>query len=190
MLIAAIDIATNTGFALGQPGEKPRTDLWKLKKPSEHYDVVGGEMGRKIRDLCFLAETRPDLIVFEAPIPPYQNQGGGDRENPIRRSIESILVPQRGVGGLQGVAACYGIEVLPANMQTVRKHFTGKARWGSPEATKRAVIERCRLLGYVGPTFKDDNVCDALALWDWACATRARHVPRDLIMHGERPSAA
>lgn len=190
MLIATLDIATCTGFVLGEPGTKPRYDLWRLKKPSDHYDVVGGEMGRKIRDLCFLADSRPDLIVFEAPIPPYQSQGDGDRKDPIRRSIESILVPQRAVGGLQAVAACYGIEVLPANMQTVRKHFTGKARWGSSKETKAAVIARCVALGYVAPGFKDDNVCDALALWDWACATRARHVPRDLIMHGERPSAA
>ncbi len=189
MLIAALDIATRTGFAFGEPGAKPRTDLWRLKQPSEHYDVVGGNMGKKIRDLCFLADTRPDLIVFEAPIPPYQNQGEGDRENPIRRSIESICIPQRAVGGLQGVAECYGIEVLPANMQTVRKHFTGKARWGSPAATKAAVIDRCKALGYVPPGFKDDNICDALALWDWACAVRGRHVPRELHMHGERAPA-
>lgn len=189
MLIAALDIATRSGFALGEPGTMPRTDLWRLKKPSEHYDVVGGNMGKKIRDLCFIASSRPDLIVFESPIPPYQGQGSGERENPIRRSIESILLPQRAVGGLQGVAECYGIVVLPANMQTVRKHFTGKARWGSPEATKSAVIARCAALGYVPPGFRDDNIADALALWDWACAVRGRHVPRELVMHGQRPAA-
>lgn len=184
MLIAALDIATCTGFAFGAPGTQPRTDLWRLKKPSEHYDVVGGAMGKKIRDLCFLADTRPDLIVFEAPIPPYQSQGDGDRKDPIRRSIESICIPQRAVGGLQGVAECYGIEVLPANMQTVRKHFTGKARWGSSEATKKAVIDRCKALRYVPPTFNDDNICDALALWNWACAVRGGHIPKEIVMFG------
>lgn len=189
MRIATLDIATKTGFVHGVPGSQPRYDSWRLKKPSDHYDVVGGEMGRKLRDLCFLKDERPDLIVFEAPIPPYQSQGSGERESPIQRSIASILIPQRAVGALQAIATCYGIEVIPANMQTVRKHFTGKARWGSSEATKAAVIARCVTLGYVPAGFKDDNICDALALWDWACAVRGRHVPRELVMHGERPAA-
>ena len=189
MLIAALDIATRTGFAFGEPGSKPRTDLWRLKQPSEHYDVVGGNIGKKIRDLCFLADTRPDLIVFESPIPPYQEQGKGERKNPIRRSIESILLPQRAVGGLQGVAECYGIEVMGVHLSKVRTHFIGRASAGSPEATKAAVISRCMALGYVPRGFKDDNICDALALWDWACAIRGRHVPRELHMHGERAPA-
>lgn len=186
MLIAALDIATRTGVAIGEPGSKPRTDLWRLKAPQDHYDVVGGNIGKKIRDLCFLASTRPDLIVFESPIPPYQDQGKGQRKDPIRRSIESILLPQRAVGAVQGVAECYGIEVMGVHIGKVRAHFIGGKSAGSPEATKQAVIKRCVALGYVPPGFKDDNICDALALFDWACAVRGRHVPRELIMHGER----
>lgn len=185
MRIVALDIATVTGVAIGEPGGRPDTQTWRLKTPKQDYDVVGGEMGRKIRDLCFLADTRPDLIVCEAPIPPYQNQGSGHRENPIRRSIESILIPQRALGAIQAIAACYGIEVLTGNMQTVRKHFTGRARYGSREETKSAVIQRCVSLGFVPAGFKDDNICDALALFSWASALRAPRAAQPFTLFGQ-----
>lgn len=192
MRIATLDIATRTGVAVGVVGERPEWHLWRLKKPDDDTTVVADTMGRKIVELCLLEAYRPDLIVYEAPLRPFSQgqENGKQRERKIVRSAASIELPLYAIGALWGVARRYGIEVMMTTPAKARKHFIGTSNLGNGEATKAAVISRCITLGYVPPGFKDDNVCDALALWDWACATRGRHIPRELIMHGERPSAA
>lgn len=148
-------------------------------------------MGEKVRDLCFIEAYRPDLIVYEAPLRPFNEneEGGQKRERKIVRSAASIELPLYAIGSLIGVAKRYGVEVMLVTPAKVRKHFIGKSTMGSSEATKAAVIRQCVVLGYVPVDFKDDNVCDAIAMWDWACAVRGRHVPRELHMHGERVPA-
>ena len=60
------------------------------------------------------------------------------------------------------IAASRGIPCSAANMQSVRKNFVGSGRPGNP---KKAVADRCKLLGW---TCRDDNQSDACAVWSFA----------------------
>jgi hypothetical protein len=72
--------------------------------------------------------------------------------------------------------------VAPA---TVRKHFCGAAHAGERADTKRMVIQRARVLGYIPRDCSDDNRADACAMWDWAAETFGRASRRELVMFGE-----
>lgn len=180
MRILGLDLAVNTGWALGEPGSKPRFDVKRLKTKHDDVEVAAENLGRFIRDVCFMASERPDLIVYEAPISPFA-QHNDERQ----RSIESIVMPPELVGAVRGVAACYGIRCEGVHASTIRKHFIGRANMGEREATKRAVIQRCHLLGYMPSTCKDDNIADSLATWDYGCAVYGRSRPKELVLFGE-----
>jgi len=166
--ILFLDLATQMGFCEGAPGEQPRYGSHRLGTVgAENEEVFGGLLkwlGQKL--LAF----PPRLVVYEAPM---LMLGGGMAKSSNIVTVERLV-------GLTAVAqaVCYGakVPVRRANVQTIRKHFLGVAR---PENPKKAVIDRCRLLGYAP---KDDNAADAIAGWDYACAivdkrTSARSTP-------------
>jgi hypothetical protein len=76
----------------------------------------------------------------------------------------------------------HAVQCCEASAQSVTKHFTGTARHGGRAPKKRAIVARCRMLGYVPADCTDEDRCDALAVWDWACAHKARVAPRDLVL--------
>jgi hypothetical protein len=182
MLIMALDLAVKTGFCIGRAGGKPRAGSVRLKSPHDPSSRACRKLGIWLRDQ--FAFERPDLVVIEAPV----NIGAmidwkKDGEKPSFRSTpETISLLHRLVGGVETICGPYGIRCGDANVQTVRKHFIGRAR---PENPKQVVLDRCRLLGYVDRDFSDTDAADAIALWDWACATHARVQPRELVMFEE-----
>lgn len=181
MLILGLDLATNTGFCLGAAGGKPqRSGTARLKRPDDDVGTSGRNLGCLIRDLC--AFGRPDLIVVEAPMHAAAKSEKGN-------GFFSVETAWLLVGAVYGFAGPQGIPVREANVQTVRKHFTGRARHGCRDDAKRAVITRCHQLGLMPRARKNDNEADAIAVWDWACATFARSasVPRELVMFGGTP---
>lgn len=191
MKILALDLARKTGWAYGKAGTKPNSDVKVLRSTDLDVEVGAAEIGRFIRDICYLETERPDLIVYEAALPPFDNEDErGERK--IRRSVESIVQPPMLAGGVIAIAACYGIECRKVWPVTWRKHFLGRANFGNPLATKNATVDRCRLLGYIprDRVVRNKNAdplfdqCDALGMWDYACAKFARHVPEALAMFG------
>lgn len=159
MIVVALDIATQTGVAVGSPGGKPKAWSVDLGKGR-------GEDARFSKALVLTHELierhRPDLIAVEAAI-------GG-------KFASAFLIGV--VACVRGVAANRGVPVRSYTSGSVRKHFLGRALAkrdfpalkpaAATKAIKGEVIARCRLLGW---EVADDNAADACALWDFACAT-------------------
>lgn len=184
MNLLCFDIATTCGWAFGPSDGKPEYGIFRLKETSEDYKAVAPTIGKRVRDYCMLRAWQPDLIVCEAPIMPY---GGGDddRQRSIQRNVASIIIPQRAVGGVQSVAACYGVDCREVSAATVRKHFVGRANFGSPDKTKAEVLKRCKALGYIPESEKSTDIGDAVALWDFAAFTWGKKIPEKMVMFGE-----
>jgi len=187
MRILALDISTKCGWALGNAGEKPRVDVERLRPKSmkdEFGDAVGmmdrvessaDHMGGWIRDICYIASERPDLIAYESALLPFVPENDeAKRQSPIMRNMDSIVTPLMAIGALRGVARCYGITLVRVANQTWMKHYTGVARHGSRDAGKAAAIRRGIQLGYLPPNCRDTDMGDACGIFDWAAAVHGR----------------
>lgn len=179
-LIYALDLATKTGFAIGAPGAKPRSGVVKLKDPEDEAARAMRNIGCFLRDQ-FTVET-PDLVVYEAAMT------SGAMLNHGNASVTADFAWQL-VGAVEAICGCYGVRTVPANVQTVRKHFTGRARYDSRKEAKRAVVQRCHLLGLMPRAKNDDNQADALAIWNWAEARYGRRAPEDFTLTSDGAAA-
>tara|TARA_R110002072_G_scaffold49433_4_gene134364 strand:- start:15426 stop:15992 length:567 start_codon:yes stop_codon:yes gene_type:complete len=174
MLIIGLDVATNTGIAVGNSSDKPKCWSVNLGEPNR-----AGKMSKADKDRLDnrrfsnvlklthgLIEThKPDLIVIEAFI-------GGMNASAYLIGLVACI---RGCAFNQGVKCEL---VFPA---TTRKHFIGKAKTSkdfpglkpakAKLAIKQEVKARCEQMKWVIP---DLDAADAAATWDWACATHAR----------------
>lgn len=161
MKIVALDIATNTGICVGTPGADPKAWSINLGPPPDER-----RFSNALRLTQGLIEThKPDLIVVEAAI-------GGPKASHYLIGL---------VACVRGCAFNRGIDLVAANLSAVRKHFLGRAftvndfphltKHGAKKAIKAEVMKRCELLGW--PVETDDEA-DAVALWDWACATQVQ----------------
>lgn len=165
MRIIGLDLGRLMGVASGIPGEPPRSFTVTLSKPREGLAVQAGNL------IAFLdrefRNDRPGMVVKEAP---FSLAAFSDHT-----VAEAVVRSAYGLHALvEGMCHRYGVHCHEKADSTIRKHFIGKGRLGDRKATKAAVIARCVLLGYVPKDCHDDNRCDALAVWDWACATLAK----------------
>lgn len=178
--IIGLDVGRLTGVASGVPGAAPVSFTVILSRPSEGRAVQAGNL------LAFLdrefREDRPALVAKEAPIPLA-----------AFRDKDSAAHTVRSAYALHGVveAMCqrFAVPCHEVVEASVTKFFTGKGRWGGRPQRKQAVMQRCRALGYVPADCRDEDRCDALAVWDWACAHLAKRAPRELVMFGEGVTA-
>lgn len=164
-LIFALDIATHTGFAVGLPGQMPRSGVVTLKKRGEPHSEAFFNMMRFLE--AQWRRERPVLVAKEAHLrlQAYQMFGNSEARIELDFGLHAIV---------EAMARSFGIPCEQAEAVTIRKHFLGKARMGSREETKMAVVKRCHLLGLMPKDRFDDNRADACATWDWACAKYMR----------------
>lgn len=165
MKVVALDIATNTGVAVGSSGGTPRA--WSVDLRRGHAkaseDVRFSEILRLTQGL--IVEHEPDLIAVEAFI-------GG-------KHASAFLIGL--VACVRGCAANRGVRCEMVYPATVRKHFVGKALTSkdfpgmkqarAKIAIKERIAAQCRAIGW---EVTDLDAADALATWDWACATKAK----------------
>ena len=150
-MILALDIATQTGVALGHRDATP--DHWTVDwsdcgtAPAK-FGAVLTLMRRTFRD-----NPTIDKVVIEKP---QIRQGRDDW------SLAYFL---------NGMVACACGEVALRNIHPtlvptgmMDRHFIGKGRMKRDDR-KRAIMTRCRQLGWK-PRTQDE--ADALALWHWA----------------------
>lgn len=159
--ILALDIATNTGIAVGSAGGVPTCWSENLgKAPDER------RFSNVLRLTSSLIATHePDFVAVEAAV-------GGPKTS---HYLVGLLACVR------GCAANRDIPVEAMHLGSIRKHFLGKAyttrdfpglsHAKAKMAIKGEVMKRCALLGWDVP---NHDAADAAALWDFACATRAR----------------
>jgi hypothetical protein len=153
--ILALDIATRTGWAYGQPGSLPRSGSVAFAPPGSNNGVVA--RGLILWLIDFLAVSPVSKLYYEVPLDP-RFMGKKTNFNTARVLIGLPLVAE-GICEMRGVYRRREVSV-----QDVRQHFLGVRR---PPDPKAAVMARCRQLRW-NPV--DHNAGDALALWDFACA--------------------
>lgn len=163
MKVVAIDAAGRCGIAVGDSHGKPTAwsvDLGIGKSEDQRFSNA-------LRLMHGLIEQHePDLIAIEAFI-------GGKHASAF---LIGLVACMRGCAANRGVKC---VMVFPA---TARKHLIGKALTSrdfphlkqakAKLAIKERVKQQCEGMGWVVP---DLDSADALAVWDWACAT---HAPR------------
>ncbi|GIT90131.1 hypothetical protein JANAI62_03860 [Jannaschia pagri] len=161
MRVVALDIATQTGIAVGDVGGDPRAWSVDLGKGDEARGAkLLGVVDRLLRD------ERPDLVVVEAPI-------GGPNASHLLIGLAFVA---------KSVCKARGVHADSVHISSVRKHFLGsvpttrgqsaKNKADAKKAIKQMVVHRCRLLGWDVP---DHDAADAAACWDFACARHGQH---------------
>lgn len=173
MKILALDIATNTGVAVGENGSAPVCWSESLgQAPDERrFSNVLRLLDRLID------EHKPDLIAIEAAI-------GGKHASQYLIGL---------VACVRGCAYLNNIQSEVYYLASIRKHFLGKAlsvrdfpamtRGNAKRAIKKAVMDRCALLGW---KVSDDDAADAAALWDYAMSrsiTKYHAAPSGELFH-------
>ncbi len=160
-LVLALDIATNTGAALGDPADG--LPLLTSIRFGEQGDSLEASFAAAMSWMAkTLKEHNPRRVVFESPMPPSFMRGH-TTANTIRK--------------LQGLAAIIGgtahklgfLDIAEAPVADIRLHFLGSRRIKSADA-KKATVAKCRELGLVP---RNDNEADAAALWFYAAGLHA-----------------
>lgn len=159
--VMAFDIASRCGVAFGALGEAPRAtsiDLGKGKAEAFRFATL-------MRFTAHMLSTfNPDILVYEAPV-------GGPKTSHFLVGLAACFI---------GQAALTGYWPEAVHLGSVRRHFLGHVPTARTLETtkakakpqiKRMVMDRCVSLGW--PVANDDEA-DALAIWDYACATRAK----------------
>ncbi len=135
--LLALDLGTTTGYAYGPPSAVPISGSWKFS----------GAHARRFFDLRqklipILTREHMKFVAVEDSL----TLGGHIRN---RNSAKSVALTY-GFHAIASEAAEYcGLPKKGERADTIRLHFTGKAKWGSGDDAKRAVLRRCIDLGYV-----------------------------------------
>lgn len=153
MIVAALDLATKTGVAVGPLGGRP--ELWTLDLKSKGEAKLHATRLMQIQGLThnLIAERGVGLIAIEKPFVASHNNWA------------TTLLTIGLTANVLSWAARKGIPVEIFSAQTVAQHFVGSGKMKRDEK-KAAILAACRTRGWE-PT--DDNQADAAALWDLAC---------------------
>jgi hypothetical protein len=156
-LVLALDLATESGWALGRPGDdEPMSGTVRFAKKGASHNAISGNAIEWL--INFTKEHAIDEAVIEQEVRKSQHWKSSTDSDDVTRGL---IWNARGVLFLRGI---YKIEMAPVN--TVRKFFLGDGNMPREEAKYRTV-QRCRALCW-NPA--DDNAADALAAWAWRCA--------------------
>lgn len=160
MQVLSLDLATRLGWAYGdvRSGE-PVSGWWQLPKTGDELGPFASAYDQWLN--AMLAEARPGMVVFEAPLPPTAGR--------------STMATIQKLNGLcwHTEWACNkaGIQVTQVHGGTWKKHFVGDKVKVSKTVKPYPVTVRCHSLGWTA--VDDDNEADALGIWSYACSVVA-----------------
>jgi hypothetical protein len=157
-LILALDVATQTGWAMGNVGSAPISGSVRFGKRGDSNNKIFADALRWLSRLLD-PQPRPDLVIIEAMLPPEAMRGQTSRQ--VRDRLAGLHGVVRGVAQLRGVS-----QIAEATVGDIRGHFIGDRR-GTRYWAKRETVEKCHMLGWAP---QDENAADALALWHFACS--------------------
>lgn len=157
--VGFFDLSSTSGAAFDAPdGQRPvlATYVGRVLVPGEFGPLFTG-FRRWMIDLIVL--HKPTHIGVEAPWIPSGNR------KPSRFTAPDVMYMLISLAGIANqVADEAGLIFFKAEPSTIRKHFTGRGRWGSRTEAKRAVIRQCHMLGW---RVRNDHEADAAAGWAW-----------------------
>lgn len=179
-MILSLDLATVTGFALGDLRGVKVSGSRRL--PSTGEDI--GAFAEAFRDWLTQGLTRhkPASLVYEQPI-----------------MAKTALMTARKLYGLtwqteltvrdlkKAKVLAPEFTVQEVNMSDWIKHFLGAGNVPRDRASRKAaVMQMCRVRGF---HFDDDNEADAIAILDYAlaCASPASAIRATPLFAGEGP---
>jgi hypothetical protein len=155
-VVLALDLASVSGWAVGEPGAKPEHGSIRFASKGASHEAIFADAFKWMTIRC--SWWKPGLIVWEAPMPTSFNRG---------RTTSHVTTILYGLPAVIGAAAYLkGIyDIRKANTKDVRMHFIGC----SPKRAKAKpmVMQQCRAMGW---DVADDNEADALATWHYMCA--------------------
>jgi Holliday junction resolvasome RuvABC endonuclease subunit len=157
--ILALDLASRTGCAIGNVGEKPMfSTIQFAREDDDHEDVFKRALQWIIE---FMQVDKPDAVFVEAPLN-FAGAGVTTNANTIIR-----------LNGLWAVIAAAvkvrGIKYRLAKIHEIRKNFFGVGNLKGPEAKKRAMAMSLEL----GWSPKNLDEADSAALWFYAACREA-----------------
>jgi hypothetical protein len=174
--VMALDLASQTGFAIGEVGSKLQPDSGTVRfGGSSSHEATFANALRWMSEMCTLHE--PTTIVWEAPLATSFSRGN------TNVTTTTLLYGLPAVIG--AVAHLKGIyDVRKANTRDVRNHFIGS----NPKRVeaKKLTMRQCRAMGW---DVEDDNEADALATWSYMCALidpKLATMPTPLFLHGRK----
>lgn len=149
-MILALDLARQTGWAVGVPRGQPTYGTFKLDAARDETRFL--QVVRRVRDL--ISAHGVTEVVFEQPFIGT-------------RMAQSALMPLFGYRASAMIAAeNAGLPISSVTPSTWRKHFVGTGG-GKRAEVKAGVLDKCRWRGW-NPRTEDE--ADALGLWDYRCA--------------------
>jgi hypothetical protein len=152
MRVLALDIATVSGWAFGEPGTAPTFGHWRLAQPSEPRAHAHRAFRAWLE--TWMAKG-PDQIVYESPLQPMM-AAGKTNIGTTRLLIGLCEHLEEWAHGR--------VELSEVPVWQVRAHFIGR---NFKSATAKALtMERCHDLGWQTQT---PDEADACALWDYKC---------------------
>lgn len=148
--VLALDLSTHSGWAFGGPEDKPKHGVWELGRDGNHgrYFSCLAEMLEGTIDVM-----KPDLVVFEAPLPHASEKFRTSSAASVRVLIGLCAVTEM---------ICFekSVQCEEASVRDARQLVMG----AQPKDGKAGVIQFCNVLGWKPA---DDNAADALILWQY-----------------------
>jgi hypothetical protein len=144
----------------------PESKSVRLKVHGENDDVALAHLWRLLH--AEFKKELPVLVVKERVLPLVASV------KVLRNRASTIVLQTKLHAVVEVLCKLYNVPYLDVMPATVRKHFIGKANMGDRAETKRAVVARCQVLGYMPDSCYDNDRADAAATWDWAAATHLR----------------
>jgi hypothetical protein len=157
----ALDLATCTGFALGDRSGVSLSGSRQLPKTGDDL----GKFGRAFRDwfTIGLARHKPELVVYEQPMLP-----GSTNINTLRKLYGLAFMVETVCGDK---AAGFDIPCKEVANGDWIKHFLGAGNVPrDSESRKKAVFRMCGIRGWRPEGFDEG---DALGILDYAIATES-----------------
>lgn len=161
-MILALDIATTTGYALGEAGSKPSYGHFRSGKRAGSPGEIAALFRDWLNELC--KTHQPQWLVYESPYIPRQPQPFARRQPPpVDIYVLRRLITLCGIA--EEVAWRHQIACREEASNVVCKQFTGRGSWGSRAEKKVATQKMCAVYGWHQVT---EDEADALALWTYA----------------------
>jgi crossover junction endodeoxyribonuclease RuvC len=153
--VLALDLASISGWACGEPGGKPAHGSHRFARAGASHEAIFAGAVRWINGL--LNEYEPRVVVWEAPLAGFK---GGKTTNDVTTVLFGLPAVIGAVVYLRGI-----YDIRKADTRDVRLHFIGS----NPKRAeaKPKVIRQCRVMGW---DVEDDNEADALATWSYMCS--------------------
>ena len=154
--VLALDLASVSGWACGEPGSVPEHGIIRFASPgASHEAVFCGAMNWM---LDMVVKRQIGVVVWEAPLAASFKRG---------KTTLNTTTLLYGLPAVVGAVAFHsGIhDLYKADTKAVRLHFIG----GNPprDVAKKLVKYQC---GKMGWKVSDDNEADALATWSYMCS--------------------